>query len=335
MGKWRQGKSSLVNALLDEEGKAETGRRQRITTKVNIYNMDAGDVGTILLADTPGLEPDTKYDIMDMFRKELKERGCSTDVLTDLIILVIAGHADGISSLSSQKIFEWIKETYAQARASSSFTCSVLPVITHGDFMDASTREADVNYVKDRLQELAQHQGRVANCHAHANVLPPMIVSNPSREARAGVDEVRKTVLEAVALKSTTNEFHRQWANMLTSDLEAMVTDFRAKFPNEETERRLFHRSMEALLATYGQRAQNLETALPVPNWALYHMIERKVRHEESQLDLYVGCFLSVLPCSPKEASPFVWAAGATFVVCKAYQHRDTARSLMNRMKGR
>ena len=85
VGEWRQGKSSLVNSLKGS-AEAKTGRQQRTTDIVELYDMPVDPLSgleegsKILLADTPGLEPDLKYDVFAGYREALERRNLSPDV---------------------------------------------------------------------------------------------------------------------------------------------------------------------------------------------------------------------------------------------------------------
>ena len=190
VGPWRQGKSSLVNSLIWEESKkkklpehlspARTGRRSRVTSKVDLYGpIEDAEVGNIWLADTPGLEPDEQHDIMGGLRHELVRRGVSVAVFTDILVLVIAGTAQGMSTLSSNHFMDWIKDTYAKAREASSLCCTILPVVTHGDQIDADEQSGDIECVMQRLAEIAAvPEGRAVACQAQTLIQEPFIVTN-------------------------------------------------------------------------------------------------------------------------------------------------------------
>jgi len=326
VGSWRQGKSSLVNSLC-KSGKAETGRHQRTTQRVELHEMWAGSVGHILLADTPGLEPDREYDLIQMYREALGRASLCPDVLTDLIILVIAGNPQGISSLSSEKVMSWIRGTYASARGLACRTCTLLPILTHGEYIHPTTLDADKQVVWDRLRNLAAcPTGTGATgCATCAVIMEPVVVCNANaKEQRQGwgIEELRAAIIEKVKETSSSDEFRLQWSRMLTSDLRAQVRDFLLRYPHEETEVRLFHRTVEAVLATYGTRASNIDTDLPQASWHLLDIIERKLRKEESWQDRVATRAVMWLPCSPREVCPYVWLSGGLCLAKQGFTRR-------------
>ncbi|CAE7209950.1 unnamed protein product [Symbiodinium sp. CCMP2592] len=350
-GKWRQGKSALVSSLLYEakkeqgvhsvddveenrpssKAKAQTestnqkqpqsGRYARTTNKVDLFEVKFDDVGTIWLADTPGLEPDEKHDIMQGLREELKKRQRSEHVFTDVIVLVIAGHSEGLSGLSSTEFMDWLQDTYSKARESASMRCVILPVVTHGDTMDMDEIASDLSQVKSRLSEVAaKHKGsKAVSCgDAQAEILDPLIVTNYAwyssgkvkREGR-NVDSILREIHDQVLHQSSTRGFFLQWSQFLTEDLQRMVVQFQAKHEDEETERRLFHRTLAAILATYNQQAFNMESAFPKPAWNLLPTLERQLRGEESQQERWQRYVVARMPTTPSALLPL-----SALVVC-------------------
>lgn len=325
VGPWRQGKSSLVNSLIWEESKkkklpehlspARTGRRSRVTSKVDLYGpIEDAEVGNIWLADTPGLEPDEQHDIMGGLRHELVRRGVSVAVFTDILVLVIAGTAQGMSTLSSNHFMDWIKDTYAKARETSSLCCTILPVVTHGDQIDADEQSGDIECVMQRLAEIAAvPEGRAVACQAQTLIQEPFIVTNhklhhsgallrngEGKNIGAFLAKIRQHVRE----QCSSHEFRLQWSHYLTEDLEKMVNKFHAEHPDEETERRLFHRTLESILATYNKKPINLQSAFPKPAWSLLPMIERELRGEPTWQEKRLKSTVALLPCPPSQAAP-------------------------------
>jgi hypothetical protein len=342
MGNWGQGKSSTVNALLEKE-EARVGRRNRTTEDVSLFSIDAGDAGTILLADTPGLEPDKKYDILSMFRKALQRENLSPDVLTDFIILVIAGNAQGIRSLTSKPVLDWIEEVYMGARGNHALHCTLQPVITHRDQIHPDDLEGDKSVILDRLkfQCMGSSTGiakNTANCSCAPEVFEPIFVQNPDKKSdrkAIGIDELRKVIQDNVIQRSNQPEFKKQWSMMLTQDLRAVLNDFRRSHPYDETEERLFHRAIESVLATYGKRPiVNVQAAFQRPSWHLLHKLECKLRNEETQIDRMWGKLLQYSPRAPNE----LWQAGKYVAVpgvgYLAYSNRQIiAKWVMNAAK--
>merc|ERR1719382_940484 len=97
---------------------------------------------------------------MDMYREALEKQERSPDVLTDLIVLVIAGSAQGISTLTSEHFAGWIRDQYSAARGQScGGALTILPVLTHGDHIDPEDLDADIKVVQDRLNKMASPGG--------------------------------------------------------------------------------------------------------------------------------------------------------------------------------
>jgi len=350
IGNWRQGKSTLINALTDpdglsDQGKAKTGRRSRTTMKVALYPLETCGPFKVLLADSPGLDPDTSHDIMQMYRDTLRERGYCPDVLTDLIVLVVAGTSQGISSLESEVFANWIRDEYTKARAQSCGGCTILPVITHGDHIDQEDLEADKKVVEDRLRKItaqvasgsaahrsaqhgaAGHGAQALRCDASAHVMEPLVVVNPDAKHQRlgrGIVMLRETIVREVKSRSQSREFKAQWSGMLTKDLREGVVDFRARHPHDETETRLFHRTVAAVLATYGKRSPNIDTALPNASWHLLDGIERKLRGEEHWRDRFLGKMVGALPVSPREVSPLFWPTVVVIGGRQLYNYRSS-----------
>eukprot|EP00929_Paragymnodinium_shiwhaense_P076378 TRINITY_DN39265_c0_g1_i1.p1 TRINITY_DN39265_c0_g1~~TRINITY_DN39265_c0_g1_i1.p1 ORF type:complete len:438 (-),score=86.42 TRINITY_DN39265_c0_g1_i1:210-1523(-) len=333
IGQWGQGKSSLVNALLEAEAveankekRAKTGRHSRTTTDVQLYSLDAGEDGSIILADTPGLEPDKAYDIFSMFRGALQKENLSPDVLTDYIVLVIAGNAQGIRTLSCKPVLDWIHKVYMQARGSSALPCTLQPVVTHLDQIDVDDLEGDKSVIRDRLKEVASsHMGRHTVQCAGTQVMDPIFVCNPDGKKRSaeGVKEFMHTIRSGVRERSGSLEFKLQWSRMLTQDLEASLLEFSKVHPFEETKERLFHRAVDVVLLTYGKRPlQKVEHTFPTANWQVLHMLERKLRGEESPLDRVLGGCVGWCPCPPRDALPVVLGLPFCAVLGKVYKNR-------------
>ena len=297
IGKWRQGKSSLVNSCIEEAmpdqrrgARAATGRRSRVTNNVTLFGpIEDEQVGNIWLADTPGLEPDQAHDIMGLLRKELQKKGVSQHVFTDLVILVMAGTPEGLSNLSSDHFMDWIKGTYTAARESSSLRCTVLPVVTHGDHVPTGAESQDLEYVRQKLSEVAAapSRHRAAKRDTNADVLAPVMVTNHNWDGSGvtkrngqNLHEVIEIIKSTVRERSISNEFRLQWSHFLTQDLEKMVQKFMSKHFHEESEGRLFYRHVEAVLATYLKKPMNLEVAFPNPAWGSLPIIERELRGE-------------------------------------------------------
>ena len=290
------------------DARATTGRRSRVTNKVALFGPIADEeVGKIWLADAPGLEPDQTHDIMGLLRDELKKKQVSVHVFTDLVVLVMAGTSEGLSNLSSDHFMDWIKGTYAAARESSSLRCTVLPVVTHGDHVAPNTEAGDLDYVRQKLSEVAAAPSRhgATKCDAMADMLCPVVVTNHNWDDSGVIQGEGKNVKKVVEIikstvreRSRSNEFRLQWSHFLTQDLEKIVQKFMSQHVHEESEGRLFYRHVEAVLATYQKKPINLEVAFPNPAWGALPIIERELRGANGG-EKYLKKAVSILPCPP------------------------------------
>merc|ERR1712151_1372600 len=125
--------------------------------------------------------------------------------------------------------------------------CTLQPVVTHLDVMDPDDIESDKAVILDRLQSLVADRVSGATSCQSCQVAEPIFVCSPDgrRRVAEGIDHLRDAIHKNVKCKSDSPQFRLQWSKMLTEDLQAVLQDFLKKHPDEETERRLFHRALE------------------------------------------------------------------------------------------
>jgi len=328
LGEWRQAKSSLINSLChqeDDSGAAAVGRYAKTTQGVELHEMPLdecessglGDESTVLLVDTPGLEPDMKNEIFKGYRQAMRARDLSPEIGTGLVVVVCSSTPQALSSMDSKYVTSWILETFQKARKSATGSCRILPVLTMADSVcDKQSLEQDKMMLQSKLQSAVD--GKKLQCSAGSIVASPIAVTNfGSGRAAENIDVLRAKIVQVLKERTSTPEFRAQWSGMLVKDLQDAARMFHKIHPHKEAETHLMHKVIESQLATHHRSCSGkIEDLLPdcQADWRVVDVLERKLQGSETWFERGVDMALQRLPWSPSWSMvlPVLLVVGAT-----------------------
>jgi len=260
--------------------------------------MPKCEFGEVLLADTRGWEPDAVTSMIEGFKEEMTKTQCNPNVLTDLMIVVVAGQPQSLSEFQqSQQALDRLREAYAQFRKLPHLNPTILPVITFGDQIPQDQVSADVEHVRTRLKDLCPCNHSESSKDGKSDVpkppaiLDPMVVScSEDIQKIKGIMELRSKIQDQIKSKYESAEFRDQWIVMQNVDLVEQTRKFLKEFPDAETEMTLFRAVLNSICAAYGQTLSNMHI-VKKPRWELLGGVEMKLRGEQAPK----GWFASIL----------------------------------------
>lgn len=248
LGRFGQGKSSLINSLLGKT-EADCGRYDATTMGVDIYPMNTSlPIGKILLCDTPGWEPEKTGNVLKLYKAALEQKGLCTETLPDVTLFVVAGTPQGMREFSSIVESRNLAREYRPFLAATDARSVLIPVITFADAASGKMQKEDQDIVREKLE------GIKSLAKQDFDVLDPIYVSNINHE---GVYEVKKRVTEAVTKSFQCHSFSRPWFQHMQDDLVSEVKQFEKQHPEiQDLHPQLFRRTISALSLAYGHQAE-------------------------------------------------------------------------------
>jgi len=248
LGRFGQGKSTLINSLL-EKHEAETGRYSATTKGVDIFPMETNcSMGDILFCDTPGWEPGKQHKVLEQYTAALQEKTESKELLfPDVTLFVVAGTPQGMRELHSEVEGHNLANAFRNFRMPDKARGALLPVVTFGDSNECmATQEEDLARVR-RTCEVMRKEVK-----GGFEIFEPAVVSNTNKD---GIDELRDLIIDKVRETCERREYKRPWLRALEDGLITEVQAFELNHQDAEHTGDLFQRTIRATAYLYGQDA--------------------------------------------------------------------------------
>jgi len=291
LGRFGQGKSSLINSLLREE-KAQCGRHEATTFGVVIHRLDAGNaIGEVLLCDTQGWEQGKTRTLLDQYKAVVGQETGQHNLFPDVIVFVVAGTPQGLRELSTVIERQNLAKAYAEFRGTAQSRGVLLPVITFADAVQDDAHAEDAAKVREKLVETIRRRGK-----DDMDIMDPVYVSNLTSK---GVDELRTTIIEAVRKSFEAHGPWQPWHKQLQDDLVREVQAFEENNPDCETQADLVQRTTTAIAYAHGQ-----EVRFTGAMWHLLPQMQSKVKGEANCSEVCCELFYRRPRCCL--LSPFV-----------------------------